>query len=472
MPAEVMAGSFCIASAFTYAGWKPSSIIATNDFLYGAIVGTVLSGEHPKVLGVREWGEVIELDPNPIQAGAELIYVQALARFQAKADVHYWQEMLYDFESRRETHVENIVYVLEQMMETLEGLQYAIEPVWTTLHRLAPNPDALIVVNPPKNQNNFYNTLGKITWDLQPPNAVEWKAEHDIPTLIDESADWNATVVAVEVAPHGECSHHDPVFAQSVSSPRAYGKGKNAYVCTNKPDKVRKLLGLTTRARTGIQAAPLPNPIMPPDYEITEESVCQVIKLPAKCATYYKDLWIHKIDTRQATGEFAVIIDGYMAGAAGFNYVPVPNREEDTDGKKHAGGELGSIMIVLLYAVGPHHNVHRLTRLMKMQAINRPILETMMFPWFVASATHVMTKNFTPHPEAKEHRGIMTLTDRQTHPRFGYVLTYKAEIEDRSVEEAFQLWLKKEREWLKSRAKSESGPKKRQRASNRTTSAS
>ena len=57
----------------------------------------------------------------------------------------------------------------------------------------------------------------------------------------------------------------------------------------------------------------------------------------------------------------------------------------------------------------------------------------------------------TKYPENKEVRGIMKLVNRQKDKNNGFKLTYEAELTDRTEQETLEEWLRRERQWQKSR---------------------
>ena len=65
--------------------------------------------------------------------------------------------------------------------------------------------------------------------------------------------------------------------------------------------------------------------------------------------------------------------------------------------------------------------------------------------------TKVRTAMLTKYPENKEVRGIMKLVNRQKDKNNGFKLTYEAELTDRTEQETLEEWLRRERQWQKSR---------------------
>lgn len=432
--AEPCASAFAMSGVYRSVGFHASALQASDVHLFSAILGTAFSDGDLAQLGVRRWGDLIELDGEPVRDAAILLYEQVLARMAAKPQVEYWMELVYDLEHRRTDHVNKLAYFVERLRERFTpGLLYTIEPMWTHMRRLACESGALICLNPPSYRGayeRFFDTGGRIEWDAAPSYDV-WDPARDQAGLYEESKEWAATLLVLQLADHGDCAHPDPIYAHDKR------RGANDYIWTNQPDRVKQLMGLASRVRKVPGSEKLDNPIMPPDYEITADSVVGVRKLRSSESRYYKDLWIHRLDYAQAGMEFACFVDGYLVGMAGYGHVPLADDEES---------------ISMLYAVGTHHDTLRLTRLVKLLALQRRVLELTMNAWFIATAERVLTKNWTKHPEAKGQRGIMKLLARKPHPQYGYELTYAASIGEMSVDDTFQLWLAKEAKWRESRA--------------------
>jgi hypothetical protein len=431
--AEPCSGAFAMSGVYRQAGFPASMLQASDVCLFSAILGVAFNDGDHAALGVRKWQELIPLEGDPVRDAAILLYEQVVARMAAKPRVDYWMELETDLERRRDAHIDKLAYFVEQLRGRFTpGMDYSIESLWDHMRRLSHEPGAVILLNPPSYggaYERFFNTHGRIEWDAEPSYDV-WVPQRDQHALCEESKDWAATLLVIQLAEHGECVHPEPIYAHDKR------RGANDYIWTNQPQRIKELMGLTSRIRKIADYEKLDNPIVPPSYEITADSVIGVRKLRSTESRYYKDLWIHRLDYAQAGMEFAVFVDGYLVGMAGYGHVPLADDEES---------------ISLLYAVGAHHDSLRLTRLVKMLCLQRRVLELTMNAWFIATAERVLTKNWTKHPEAKGQRGIMKLLDRKPHSQYGYELTYAAPVGDLSVDETFELWLSKEKKWKESR---------------------
>lgn len=442
---EPCAGGFAMSGVFRESGFPKDALEASDVNLFSAIVGTAMADADLSDLGVRVDGKVVPLTGDVELDAAILLYEQCLARMQAKPNVHYWREIVLDLTSRRDPHIEKLAYYVKQLRDRFTpGLSYVVEPMWDHMRRISDDPHALILLNPPSytgGYERFFDTKSRLTWDAEVEYEV-WDPARDLPKLVEESAEWAATLLCLHLAPHGHCVHPDPVYAHDKR------RGANDYIWSNHPDVIREAIGGdVSRTRTIADHQKLDNPILPHDYEITPDSEVGVVKMTSRQTHYYKDLWIHRLDFANASCEFGLIIDGHIAGMAGFAQIPLGDEQQS---------------LSMLYAVGPPHDTFRLTRLVKMLALTRGVLNLCMNPWFVVTAERVVTKNWTKHPEAKGQRGIMVLLDRKTHPQFGYELSYSGQIVDRTVQATFDEWIAREKQWQQSQQPAK--PKRQRRS--------
>src|SRR5690606_30495120 len=95
----------------------------------------------------------------------------------------------------------------------------------------------------------------------------------------------------------------------------------------------------------------------------------------------------------------------------------------------------------------------RYNRLLTMVAMHRDTINTALADFYASRVTQVATVQQTRHPESKEMRGLMKLETRKPHPRYGFKLVYVGPVDDEPFNTIWSRWLKRERHWLKARAK-------------------
>ncbi len=228
----------------------------------------------------------------------------------------------------------------------------------------------------------------------------------------------------------GECHHNEPLYA------RHERRGVTAYVWTNKPAQVlARLHGKTAVPRSLPDSQPLEGVrILPHDHELTPESRVEVVSLPSRQVRYYKGLWLHRISPKDAGWDFGVLIDGHLAGIAGYDAGMMDYRPQ----------EQWEDALTLFYAVGVPGRSERLTRLIIAMALLRETVDLIVPPWQACRARQVMTVNLTKYPEAKQNRGLLKLVDRQTSKDHGFKLIYAADLRDQTAQEAYDKWLTRE----------------------------
>ena len=204
--------------------------------------------------------------------------------------------------------------------------------------------------------------------------------------------------------------------------------------------------GMKVRPTRGQELAKLNLPILPPDYAITADTKVRVMAVGGGEATYYRDLWMHKLDYRSAGYYVAVVLDNYIAGMIGYDAAPIFRPYQG------AGDDVRGALL-LTFAVGAPHQ-HRLTRLVTMVALLDETLRQVLKPDLHVLVDRLITVELTKHPEAKGLRGLMKLQTRRTDPKYGYRLIYGTGVDRKgSLKAVPGLWRKKEDAWIAERAR-------------------
>lgn len=288
----------------------------------------------------------------------------------------------------------------------------------------------------------FFDTGGRLTWAT--PKYEIFDASVDVFRLMEFMADKPALILCQQQQVPGNSADY-PVFARFLSAGKGQEAGQYVYIVTNKPEKVLELAGgLKVQPMKATEVKPLPYPVIPVDYEITESSKVEFAVIGQKEAGWYRDLWMHKLDFRGAGAYVAVVVDGYLAGLAGYD--PSPILRPYSEDSKWAG------CLLLTFAVGAPHKT-RLTRLVTMASLQEDVIKSALNAQLYALVQAVITVELTKHPEAKGLRGIMKLKDRRKDPKYGNRLIYWTEIDTRAMQLVVQSFVQKEQQWLKSRKK-------------------
>lgn len=430
---EPSVGSFVMAQVARAAGYAPSSMEFSDVTLFSSVLGYLCSGRDLAELDVKVEGTTLGLSGVPIEDAAMILYMQARIRFEQKSEHDYWHEYLRDMSTGAERHIATLTYQLKRLTERFRGCWYEPMDIMDHIER-AKDGHCVIYAAPPSyggGYEKFYDTQGRLTW--REPKYGMFDPDEGVGNLLGMTAQSNALLLILEERLTGEASS-SPIYARQMAP------GRSTYVISNRPEEVLDLTGIQAIDRGGWKAEPLQVPIIPYDHEITTKSKVEVKPIPGVNALYYRDLWMHKIDYKPAHNEFAVFVDNYLAGIAGY----------DTRSVNMTFAEKWSDALILTYAVGAPHALRRLTRLVTMLALSKEVVRAVVPPWAAVQAKRVMTTAFTKYPESKGLRGIMKLDERQKDNQYGYRLIYVKELEPMSPKGVFNKWMTKEEQWRKS----------------------
>ena len=300
--------------------------------------------------------------------------------------------------------------------------------MWDHLDEVLDDPHTLVIANPPtyfSGYEKFYDTQGKMTW--KEPEYKLFDPETGHIELFDRCMNANALVVCYQEKRTGEAVG-EPIFARAGT--RA---DLNSYITSNRGEEAAALAeGRKIKRPSESKLAPIACSMLPRDYEITEKSKVQIISIKAAEAQYYRQLWTHNFVGSSATFNRAVLIDGMVSGVFGIS-------------------KMQATSLFIWYVMKVPHTTYRLGRLLYMLAQNHCFTETLLDDLEREKVTKVRTAMLTKYPENKEVRGIMKLVNRQKDKNNGFKLTYEAELADRTEQETLEEWLRRERQWQKSR---------------------
>lgn len=431
---EPCCGSFIISCVHRYAGWKPEQIEASDVSLFSAICGFYLTGQDLALLDYRKDGAPVPLTGDPLADAANLLYEQVLVRIELKGDACYWQELARDLRLRKRAHLESIAGKLQPLRAHLQGISFRPLDLFRHLDEVKDDPLAFVHVSPPTYKAGYeklYNTQGRITW--KEPSYTIFDPQTSQKQLAVAARSWKCLLVCLQEDAPGR-AQETCVYARAVS------RDKNLYFWTNQPEVVESLLGKMAVCRNLPAGGPMQHPTVGYDEPVTSAMQVWIRPLTFEEAIYYKDLWIHKIDPKKAMHQFAVMLDGKLAGIAGYDSQAILGM------KLPAAKNRFPDALILTFATGAPHYA-RLTRLVTMLAQCRTVVEMVVPPWIAIQAQRLVTVEYTQHAEAKGNRGIMELVSRSKHPQRGNQLVYVANLQERSLQETLALWCEKENQW-------------------------
>ena len=438
---ETCSGSLAVSILATETGWKPSEIEASDVTLYSSVLGYLCGGRDLSELNVQLDGEPLELEGSPERQAAIILYTDMKVRMEKKDHIPYWADLVEDLEVRADEHLTDIENQLKTTRARLGGLDYQPLDLWDHIEQVANDPKAVISCNPPSytsGYETFFDTGGRITWSEPDYRVFDPAVGYD--ELMEYAKDKPALFLFYyeDLEPG---TYPDPLFV------RPKGMQKRSYVLSNRPEEITAINGgpkIAPRPGSGIEKAE-DRPILPLNYEITEESVIQGFPVDTKEADYYRAIWMHKFKTSGGSYNILYTIDGYAAGIVGYALDPLTR-------------PLGppTFLALLRFAFGAPHNLFRTTRLITMMSLRKQELE--MFrnaknSLHLEACRGLITNARTKYPESKSLRGIMKLKSRKEEDGQN-MLIYVADwngLETR--EDVLKAWLKKERHWQKTSTK-------------------
>lgn len=404
---------------------KEKPLRTTSDVsMMSSVMGYAITGKPLDELEIHAQGFSDEelLDP------AVALYAQMYLRTSKTAGNEYFFNLLKDLRDRREEHIEHIRQSLENIKKEMYGMTYRPLDMWDHLDEVLDDPHTLVIANPPtyfSGYEKFYDTQGKMTW--KEPEYKLFDPETGHVELFDRCMNANALVVCYQEKRTGEAVG-EPIFARAGT--RA---DLNSYITSNRGEEAAALAeGRKIKRPSESKLAPIACSMLPRDYEITEKSKVQIISIKAAEAQYYRQLWTHNFVGSSATFNRAVLIDGMVSGVFGIS-------------------KMQATSLFIWYVMKVPHTTYRLGRLLYMLAQNHCFTETLLDDLEREKVTKVRTAMLTKYPENKEVRGIMKLVNRQKDKNNGFKLTYEAELTDRTEQETLEEWLRRERQWQKSR---------------------
>lgn len=448
--AEPAAGAFAVATMAAAAGWDRSRMGLSDVSIFSAALGCAVNDEPIDRLQVRIDGEPLAVDGPPARQAATLLYEHLLLRNAAhfeRSPSAYLQAIIDELERSRDEQLKVLTERVEKVVDRVRGARYRDLDLLDHLDEALDDAGTFIVLNPPTYRAGFekmFDTGGRLEW-AEPPYQM-FDPAAGVADVMAKAADAPALLLCLQMAEPDKVAG-PPVYA------RAGGKdGTRTYYLSNRPDEVLEALGgqrVTPRASAGNVQRPQ-SPLFGPDAEITRDTRIEVAQLASPVAQYLKELWVHRIWSKPAGQNFAVLLDGKIACIFGLDFAPMlSGRSPD--------GHWVRDSVLLTYSFGPAHPLYpRLTMLGVRCAMQRATIRAAggsKMSVHAEAAQHVVTAMLTPYPEIKSHRGVMKLMSRNKDAEQGYRLVYRGDITDRGYPDVLGEWLAKEQRWLKNRAK-------------------
>ena len=424
---EPCAGTFAMSNLAVQNGFRPEQIETSDVSMMPTVLGYAITGQSLEPLEIHAQG----FDDKELLDPATALYAQLYLRTSKSAGNEYYHNILEDLRLRKKEHIADIERQISVIRNLLHGMSYRPLDMWVHLKEVLDDPHALVIANPPtyfSGYEKFYDTQGKMTW--KEPEYQLFNPETGHKQFYDLCMDAKALVICYQEKRPGETVGHT-IYARAGTRANL-----NAYITTNREEEAVALAnGKKIKRQTESKLVPLDCSILPLDYEITEESKVQIVPVKAAQAQYYRVLWTHNFVGSSATWNRAVLIDGYVAGVFGLS-------------------KMASDSIFVWYVMKVPHEKYRLGRLCYMLAQNKSFVDTILDSIDQEKVVKMRTAMLTKYPENKEVRGIMKLVSRTEDKKNGFKLTYEADlIKGRIEEQTLAEWIRREKKWQESRAK-------------------
>ena len=429
---EPCAGTFAMANLAVQNGFKPEQIETSDVNMMSTVLGYAITGQSLEPLEIHAYGfgDSELLDP------ATALYAQLYLRISKNAGNDYFYQMLTDLRLRRQDHIESINRQIEVVRNLLHGMSYRPLDMWEHLKEVLDDPHALVIANPPtyfSGYEKFYDTQGKMIW--KEPEYQMFDPETGHQQFYDMCMGAKALVLCYQEKRVGEAVGYT-IYARSGTRANL-----NAYITTNREEEATMLAnGKKIKRPSESKLEPLDCSVLPREYEVTENSKIKIIPILPANAQYYRLLWTHNIVGSLPKNNFALLIDGYVAGVFGTFIADSYVADRET--------------VFIWYVMKVPHKKYRIGRLLYMLSQNKETYKSIIEEIRYEKLKKIRTAMLTRYPENKEVRGIMKMVNRVEDKQNGYKLTYEAKlIEGRSEQQTSIEWLRREKQWQTSRAK-------------------
>ena len=123
---------------------------------------------------------------DPVSKAASVLFMIRVLQYEKKNQTIYHRDLQRELLFNRETYILQIKEQVAELREAYKGLTYKAQDMWITLDEYKDNPNAMLLVNPPRYDGGYDRMFKGIddvfSWDL--PNAAMFK-EKDYARLMD-----------------------------------------------------------------------------------------------------------------------------------------------------------------------------------------------------------------------------------------------------------------------------------------------
>ncbi len=434
-------GSFSLASVAVQAGIPAERLFCGDVSLYSHALGMAIMGAEYRLelkddyfagLAPLAAGDAVD------KACAVLFAIRVMQYRVRSHTAEHWRQREAELMINAEVYLEQIAAQVRALAGSLGGLEYRPQDLWVTLERFMNDPEAVLLVNPPRYTGGYDKMFEGVdqVFDWDAPSFRPF-SEAEYAPLMAMLASQPALTLMYYATPDNDPA---PLWGEPWRAVFADRPGQKRGVSIN------WIIANRTPAETMISRSVPPGrgaryALFGDEETIGAESGLNARRIDKVTGDYYRDLFIHRLEGGQAEVYVGLFLDGRLFGVAGIN----------TKGifvtKTKASDEQMTGLLTFCFTVEAQR-YPRLQKLALMAVCSSWLWEEVFreHNWFqvLGCPSRLETSMQTNHPEVKTARGVLDLLRREKgEPPHRFKLVYGSGIIQRSAKETLEGWLAK-----------------------------
>ena len=427
------AGAFTVPDIALQAGWQPEQIEASDVSLYTTLVGASITGTAVESLEIQAH----RLDAPLIDSPASALFALKLATLAARANkkplLEYEEQFRYELTRRPSAHIAKLDAQLEAYRKKLAGISYRAVDLFEEIERVSDDPRTVIVCPAPFYSGDYdklYDTGGFLEW--AEPAFTFYDPADDYETLKKALIAHPGIAFWYWYKPEGDDLDR-AVFAHQIDA------GRVECLLASKPDEVRELVGVAASEKRQTPSVSANLPLWDESREINEDTRLDILRVSRAQATYYRDLFVHRMGNTSARNTIALLLDGHIFAITGINAVDF-----------HQGEHL---YVEETFGIAVTDRRHRLGRLLAQTLVCRPFLNMAGDYRRDREPDGIRGTVWTRYREDKASRGTFKLINREFDKPSGLnKLRYHGVAREVTLQETFTRWYDAELVYWKERS--------------------
>jgi hypothetical protein len=415
-------GNFEMAQMCMEAGFSARGLIASDIFLYPAVVGKFVNDEPLDDLAIRFLDPWMKKYLDPTKADDVLLGMKIA---QIPETNYYYKKIVQEIKNNKGEYLLFFRNQLEGLKSRLYGMVYEGKDFLSAIKAGLDDETAMMWINPPKFGTEFLK-LAKFNEKLDWKGVAfdKFKPIEQVPRIIEASLKAKALIV---LRPHF-------LVAQELSDNLVHAvhlKPKVVdYLFCNRPEEFTKECQL--RALSDVHPAPWA--MMPDDYEIPVDAKISLHCVDRAIGLYYRDLFAHKLGAVRTEKYYLGLINQYIFCVFGLHAAKFQFR--------HQSG----INETFGFCV-PSKRHKRLNKLFMMAMVcgdgKKQFLKDKVWSEQL-ECEGIRTVCLSTYPELKINRGVMKLVHRSKvkDGAYSYKLHYYADFNKKTFGEVLREFLK------------------------------